>query len=207
MSGFEILERMRRSPERAPSPVAEVCELCGEVLADRHGHVVNVEDRAILCTCRSCYLLFVQRGAAGGRFLAVPDRYVALPPDAITAVQWSALQIPVSVVFIFVSSPAGRAVGFYPGPAGATESTLDLSLWEEIVAATPVLATLEPDVEALLIRADASTARVEAFIVPVDACYELVGVMRACWRGFDGGEEARRAVLAFFDTVSERAGG
>ena len=30
-------------------------------------------------------------------------------------------------------------------------------------------------------------------LVPIDRCYELVGALRLTWRGFDGGQEARRA--------------
>ena len=49
-----------------------------------------------------------------------------------------------------------------------------------------------PDVEALL---DPSRGpRRDEFschLVPIDACYELVGRLRLLWRGFDGGPEAR----------------
>ena len=37
--------------------------------------------------------------------------------------------------------------------------------------------------------------------MPIDACYELVGQLRTLWRGFDGGQEARDALDAFFDGV------
>ena len=30
----------------------------------------------------------------------------------------------------------------------------------------------------------------DCYIVPIDACYEFVGRIRRCWKGFDGGEEA-----------------
>jgi hypothetical protein len=46
----------------------------------------------------------------------------------------------------------------------------------------------------------------EAYIVPIDACYELVGRLRTCWRGFDGGAEAHAELDAFFGRVRERAG-
>ena len=41
----------------------------------------------------------------------------------------------------------------------------------------------------------------ECFLVPIDACYELVGELRRLWRGFDGGSEAHDALDAFFDRV------
>jgi hypothetical protein len=89
---------------------------------------------------------------------------------------------------------------FYPGPAGATESELDLTAWERIAARHPALATLRPDVEALLVRRDG-----DCYLVPIDACYELVGRLRTLWRGFDGGPEAHAAVAAFFDELRKRA--
>ena len=52
---------------------AERCEMCREVLGERHGHVVDLEKRSLACTCRACYLLFTHEGAAGGRYRAVPE--------------------------------------------------------------------------------------------------------------------------------------
>jgi hypothetical protein len=40
----------------------------------------------------------------------------------------------------------------------------------------------------------------------VDACYELVGIIRRHWRGFDGGAEARASIEQFFDRVRTRSG-
>jgi hypothetical protein len=124
-----------------------------------------------------------------------------LSPD-----QWDALQIPVSVAFFFVNSSLGRVTAFYPSPAGATESLLSLETWDEIVAANPPLATLVPDVEAFLLRAEGpGRTDAEGFLVPIDACYELVGQLRLLWRGFDGGREAHEALTSFFATIRDRA--
>ena len=59
-----------------------------------------------------------------------------------------------------------------------------------------MLATLQPDVEALLVRAAADGGGAECYLVPIDACYELVGQLRRLWRGFDGGREAHDALDA-----------
>jgi hypothetical protein len=66
-----------------------------------------------------------------------------------------------------------------------------------MVQATPELATLEPEVEALLV------SRRESWIVPVDACYELVGRIKRTWRGFDGGSEAWREIDGFFAGLAQ----
>ena len=47
--------------------------------------------------------------------------------------------------------------------------------------------------------------RWNAFVVPVDACYELAGLCRTHWRGFDGGDDVRREMDAFFARLRSRA--
>ncbi len=179
--------------------------MCAEPLGDghSHSHVVNLDSRQIMCTCRACYLLFTHQGAAGGRYRAVPDRYLHDQAFGLDEARWEALQIPVRVAFFFNNSDLGRVVAFYPSPAGATESLLPLEAWAEVVAANPVMTDLVPDVEALLVRR--AGEGFECFLVPIDACYELVGLVRMHWKGFDGGEEAWAAIDGFFDAVRDRS--
>jgi hypothetical protein len=134
----------------------------------------------------------------------VPDDYRALPSLEVSPGQWDQLQIPVSVAFFFYNSQLGRVAAFYPSPAGATESLLPLDLWDDLVAANSILADLRPDVEALLARVDRGGAA-EYYLVPIDACYELVGHLRLLWKGFDGGQEARSQLDAFFERVRARS--
>ena len=117
------------------------------------------------------------------------------------------MQVPVGVAFFFVNSAVGQVAAFYPSPAGATESLLPLDAWGDLVADHPELADMAPDVEALLVRVDDRAGEAECFVVPIDACYELVGQLRRLWKGFDGGAEARAALDAFFANVRSRAGG
>lgn len=195
---LSVLSRIRaRRPE--PSPY-ERCEMCGAPVADEHGHVVNVGTRSLLCACRPCYLLFTHDDAELA-YRAVPERYLSFP--GLPAPVWDALELPVGTVFLFVNSALGRVVAFYPGPAGATESQLSLEAWGRVVAAAAGLATLRPDVEALLVHTRGS--QVEAFLVPIDVCYELVGHLRNLWRGFDGGQDVRRRLEEFFDVVRGRS--
>jgi hypothetical protein len=195
-----VLQRMRAG-RPAQSPY-ERCEMCGETIADEHSHVVNIGARALMCTCRACYLLFTERDAALA-YRAVPDRYLCFPTLELGPAVWDDLQIPVGVAFFFHNSAMGRMVAFYPSPAGATESELPLGAWDDVVAANATLATLAPDVEALLVRR--TDDQVECFLVPIDACYELVGLLRQLWRGFDGGQEVHEALAGFFDRVRSRS--
>ncbi|MGW7001977.1 DUF5947 family protein [Streptomyces sp. NPDC054933] len=188
----------------APAPEApEQCELCGRQLPVEHRHLADTEQRALACACDACAVLFTRPGAAGGRFRTVPDRYLADPGPGLDEDTWQRLRIPVSVVFFFLNAALDRPVALYPSPAGATESELDPEAWQAIEAATPLAASLAPDVEALLVRRSAS--RGECFLVPIDDCYQLVGRMRLHWQGFDGGSTARADLDAFFDQVAARA--
>jgi hypothetical protein len=176
--------------------------MCAEPIADEHQHVVDVESRAMMCTCRGCYLLFTDQ-LATLRYRAVPDRYLSFPGFTTGPQQWDELQIPVGLAFLFRSSVQGRTVAFYPSPAGATESELPLEAWDRILEANPSLDTLLTDVEALLVRS--VDGAVHCNLVPIDTCYELVGRLRLLWRGFDGGQEVHEAMDAFFATVDARS--
>lgn len=215
-----VLQRIRAGrPASDVPPVAdgEVCDLCAEPIGERHSHLVDVVSRTLKCACYGCSMLFTAAGAGGGHFRTVPDRYLAFPDFNLTPARWDALQIPVGVAFFFLNSELGRVAAFYPGPAGATESLLSLDTWSEIVAAQPTLATLEADVEAFLVRVGngpgavtsggdaAGPGKPECYLVPIDACYDLVGRLRRLWRGFDGGSEARQALDEFFKEVAAKA--
>jgi len=200
-----VLRRIRETPPMPQPRAGERCELCAEPIPAEHNHLVDIEQRNLMCACRGCWLLFTSQGSGGGHFKAVPDRYAEFPDLRLWPAQWDALQIPVGVAFFFVNSTLDRVCAFYPSPAGATESLLPLDTWEELTAAHAELAALEPDVEAFLVRLDRPSTTGECYLVPIDACYELVGQLRRLWRGFDGGQEARDAIDAFFDDVRARA--
>jgi hypothetical protein len=203
-SPYDVLTRIR-SNRRAPEPVGERCEMCSESIADEHQHVVNVADRQLMCVCRACYLLFTDNNA-DLRYRAVPDRYLAFEDFALDRRAWEALQIPVGVAFFFTNSALGRTVAFYPGPAGATESELELDAWNVISGADSRVGLLADDVEALLVRVpDTEDGAPQSFLVPIDACYEFVGRLRMLWRGFDGGQEARQFIDSFFSQIDARA--
>ncbi len=200
-----VLQRIRgRRPRTAPV-AGERCEICTEPIENEHNHLVNLKARSLMCACRGCYLLFTAEGAGGSHFRAVPERYLACSGMELAPAQWESLQIPVGIAFFFLNSSIERVAAFYPGPAGATESELPLDTWTEVFGANPVLQSLEPDVEALLVRAGSSRSAAECYIVPIDACYELVGHLRRVWRGFDGGSEAHEAIDEFFGRVRARA--
>jgi azurin len=188
---------------RARVAAEEACEICAVRIAAEHQHVVDVRDRRLLCACRPCYLLFVHAGAAQGRYRAVGDRTVTLDGAAFDGPAWDALGIPVGLAFFFLNSATERVAAFYPAPGGATESQLPMNAWESLAAYEPRLSRMQPDVEAALVyRRRGETT--QAYLVPIDVCYELVGTVRTCWQGFDGGQELRDRVDALFARVREQ---
>jgi len=180
------------TPEPVAEPVLEPCEMCGAVAGPEHGHVVDTESRALMCACRPCYLLFAD---GNGRFRAVPDR--VRTGRRLSSAEWEGLGIPVGSAF-FLRSEAGMTA-FYPSPAGATECLLNLDAWTALGETYPMLPAALPEVEAILVRDG------ECYLVPVDACYELVGLVRLTWKGFDGGSEAHERIDEFFARIRARA--
>jgi hypothetical protein len=188
-----------------PPPAGEACEMCDEAIAETHQHVADLTSRSLMCTCRACYLLFTADGAQL-RYRAVPDRYLAFPDFRLGPGQWDQLEIPVGLAFFFYNSVLDRTMAFYPGPAGATESELPLDAWNSVTSDNAQLGLLAPDVEAVLVRTPGrGSGDVSCHLVPIDACYELVGQLRSVWRGFDGGQDARAKIDGFFAMVAKRS--
>jgi len=196
------LAALRRARTPTPSLVAgERCEFCGAPVDERHGHVADVADHRLLCVCRPCYLLFSPRGAGGGRYRGVGETVRAIGDLRLDDATWDRLLIPVELAFFFLQD--GRPLAFYPSPAGATESQLDLGAWSTIAEDNPALDGLEPDVEAALVRHH--DGAFTCHLVPIDVCYQLVGVVRSRWAGLAGGREVWDAIDAFFADLDRRA--
>lgn len=190
---------------RAVAPAPERCGVCGEVVDDdQHDHLVDLEQRALLCACPGCTKLFADPAASGQRYRPVPTRVLVDPTGAVTDEHWAALGIPVRLAFLFHNSRLGRWVALYPSPGGATESEPPPEAIRELRAATRLLGEVQPDVEALLVYGRRG-ARLETFLVPIDTCYRLVGEVRWHWEGFQGGDEMWRRIERFFDDLRARA--
>jgi hypothetical protein len=115
--------------------------------------------------------------------------------------QWDDLLIPIGLAFFLKSSTEGRVLAMYPGAAGSAESLLSLDTWTDIVEENPVLDHMESDVEALLVNRLNQPA--EYYLTPIDKCYELVGLIRASWRGLAGGPEVWQKIRDYFAQLKE----
>lgn len=197
-NNFDVLKRFIRTR----SVAAERCDLCSIELRPDHPHLVEPATRRLVCACQACAILF--SGAAETRYRRVPERVQYLPNFQLSDAQWEGLMIPINMAFFFQSSEAGRVIVLYPSPAGATESLLDFEAWREIVDCNPVLQEMQVDTEALLVNR--VQREPEYFIVPIDQCYRLVGVIRTKWKGLAGGTEVWTAINDFFADMKMRAG-
>jgi len=190
---------------RRPRP-AERCELCSLELSPQHPHLLDPAMRKLVCSCDACALLF--SGQSGTRYKRVPKLVRLLTNFRLTDAQWDSLTIPINMAFFFHGTPEARVVAMYPSPAGATESLLSLESWNEIAQANPELQAMEADVEALLVNRIGLArgfANAEYYLLPIDQCFKLVGLIRRQWRGFSGGAEVWQQIADYFAELRRNA--
>jgi Family of unknown function (DUF5947) len=195
-NSFAVLRKFVR--QRA---AAERCEMCSIELPRVHEHLVDISNRQMTCACQACAILF--SGKANPRYRRVPRRIRYLSEFQLTDAQWESLLIPIGMAFFFNSSAAGKVIALYPSPAGATESLLDFESWDEIRRSNPVLDEMEPDTEALLVNRVRGSS--EYYLLPIDECYKLVGLIRTNWHGLSGGTQMWEAIGNFFTELKEKA--
>ena len=196
-----LFNTLRRFRER--SAYQEKCEFCGTGLAPEHKHLLEVAKRRIVCTCTPCALRF--QDVLGGRFKLVPSDIQYLSEFDLSDSEWENLALPINLAFFFYSTPQQKVNAMYPSPAGATESLLPLTAWTSLVERNSELTTMAADVEALLVNR-VGTKR-EYYLVPIDLCFELIGLIRVHWRGLSGGDKVWEEVEIFFSKLRASARG
>ncbi|WP_345139715.1 DUF5947 family protein, partial [Streptomyces mexicanus] len=187
---------IRSSAGRAGPAAREACELCAAPVPEEHRHLYDLARREVRCACGPCAVLFAGDDAGGEEFRLVPRRRVRLD-----RVDTAVLGVPVGLVF-FVPHADGTVTAQGPSPAGAMRWEVDAAAWRRAAEWCPELASLEPEVEALLVNTVRGMDH--HWIVPVDDCFRMVAVVRQEWRGLSGGGRVWTAVEEFFARLTER---
>jgi hypothetical protein len=203
----EMLSRMRSMAQtgavaRAGRPAAaqqERCDLCNATIPDDHRHLLHLQERRIVCACEACWAL----RSGDAEYRPTGMRTIWLGEFECSPEMWGRFQIPIGLAFFMRSTVSGGVVVFYPSPAGATESELDLAAWDELVALNPPLAELDADAEALIVNRLSDPHQYA--IAPIDDCYALVGLIKSRWEGISGGDALSAAVPSFFGALRQRA--
>ncbi len=183
----------------------ERCELCSMGLRPDHPHLIELARRKLLCTCDGCAILFSGQGV---KFKRVPRRVRSLPAFNLSDAEWNSLMVPINMAFFFESSLENRVIALYPSPAGATESLLALESWDDIVAGNPIMNEMEFDVEGLLVNRlgySRGYSAAEYYLLPIDECYKLVGLIRMHWKGLSGGTEVWQELGHYFASLKARS--
>jgi hypothetical protein len=194
----DALAALRRFAQSRPD--VERCELCGAALAGDHSHLLDRSSRQIACACEACAILFCGQEAA--KFLRVPRRILKLESFRFSDAEWDAMMLPINMAF-FLRQQNGETAILYPSPAGVMESLIEVPRWNDLFAGNPALSAVEPEVEALLVNRIGDQRAY--FIVPIDAGYRLVGLIRTKWRGLSGGPEVWQAIAEFFAALERQA--
>lgn len=162
---------------------------------DQHRHALNTRQSELMCLCRPCALLFERDAASQGHYRLVPERRVRL--DGPTP---AALGVPVGLAY-FVRDADGEVVAHYPSPLGSTTWEIDAGTWQSHVAGCRQLASLVPEVEALLVNTVRDAE--ERWIVPVDDCFRLIALIGREWTGLSGGSRVWPQIEEFFAGLKE----
>lgn len=179
------------------------CDLCAEPLPSGppHRHVVQLATGTVSCACRACAVLFDHDATSAGGYRLLPLERRRLDGCRIDDAVWAGLGVPVSLAFFTRSGESGVVTAAYPSPLGALRATVPPDSWQEVEKCHPDLPGAVTDVRALLVRRDHGAG--EHWLVPLDDCFRLTAVVRAHWKGLDGGPEVRQRIEDFFRELVE----
>jgi hypothetical protein len=197
MVSASLISKLRKIAAPVQEEGVEQCDFCGTVLPDDHRHLVDLSEMKFMCSCEMCVILM----AESGKYKPIPQRTLELKEFEMSEELWSDFRIPVNMAFFVSDSKADGALAYYPAPTGATESQLKMAPWNQLKKLNPVLETLTPDLEALIVnRLDNAN---QYFIIPIDTCYKLIGMIRTSWQGISGGTHVNKIINDFFNELRE----
>ena len=174
------------SPRRGRRSSAAIC--AGRELGAEHDHLIEPAERRLACACGACAVLFSAQ--AGTKYKRVPRDVRALDELTISDAQWEALRLPDRSGVLLPQHAAGPGRGLLPEPGRAPPSRCWSSRpgrrsgREHPVLARPAARRPGAAGES---GAPGRGAGAVCFLVPIDQCFRLVGIIRMHWKGFTGG--------------------
>lgn len=199
--GLTALASLKRYVPARPAAVPEYCGLCEAVISAEHSHLIEPATRRLICSCEACAILF--DGHDGTKYRRVPRGSRLLTQFVLTDELWVGLNLPINLAFFVKCTASACVVAMYPGPAGATESSVAAEAWDALAEQNPTLLTFRPDVEALLVNRVFNKR--DYYRVGIDECFKLVGLIRSYWRGLSGGPAAWAEINRYFAELKERS--
>jgi hypothetical protein len=199
MVSSSLISKLRKIATPVPQEDAEKCDFCGRILSSDHRHLVDLSAMKFMCTCEMCMITMAENGT----YKPLPQRSLELDGFKMSDALWSDFLIPVNMAFFVESSSRNGTVAYYPAPTGATESKLKMEAWNQLVQLNPLLNDLTPDLEALLVNRLDNNG--QYYIVPIDSCYKLIGMIRIAWKGIFGGREVNDIIRQFFSELKEKS--
>ena len=166
-----------------------------------HRHVIQLDGHRLLCACDGC-AAEVERDRLGPCRL-IPEAARSEPEWAPSWQRWESFGMPLRLGFFFWLSRLACWVAVAPSAAGAVSVQVPTSAWSAYLRESGIARHVVPDVEALLVRG-AGGGALQAYVVPLDLCYELVALVRQTWHGIDGGDAARHELDRYFERLRER---
>jgi hypothetical protein len=197
----DVVARLRRLSARempeGPQPLEATCDLCGREMSEEHRHLLQIEERQLVCACEACYAL----RSGDAEFRPTGTRVLWLNGFRMPDDLWGRLRIPIGLAFFLKGE--GGVTALYPSPAGATESDVEPSAWADLVGMNDILQMLEEESEVLMVNRMKGAQ--EYAIAPTDEAYRLVGLVKTRWEGISGGQGLENAVAEFFAELRQKA--
>jgi hypothetical protein len=211
MSGAGGLGALRRFSRAGATAATEWCDGCRGALPPQHEHRLllggSSAQRKLECVCVACGAA----EAAGSPWKRVPRRCAPVRDLDAADIEWEALGVPIRLAFFVVTGADAGPVAFFPSPGGAIELPPSRDAWSRMRAKSAAVRRMEPDVEALLVhhaggdRGAGGAMVSHQYVVSIDVCYHLVGLVRAHWRGLEGGPQVWTRIDALYADLRREA--
>ena len=174
------------------------CELCAVAIAESHLHLLEPANGRLLCACLACAHSAGARPQ--GRFGWFPAGSRRCPSSASAKANGMRSACRSTWPGCFTAPQPGGRLRSTPVRPARRNRWWPPDAWAALVARNPVLSDLESDVEGLLVNR--ISGRRGYYRVPIDRCYELVGLIRTQWRGWSGGDAAWHAIDEYFTRLA-----